>query len=457
MTIAGNTQDAFYARPGKVPLPMIVRTKGVYMWDDHGRDYIDASSGPVVSNIGHGNERVADAMARQAKEVDFAYSRVARHQSNLELCRRVSDLAGPGYERVCLASGGSEAMEIAVKFLRQYAISAGFRKKRHVIVLDPSYHGATVATLAATGDFTLDEFLSGFAQVAERIPAPLQYRLPTGHTSRTWRLECAEMLEKRILDLGPENVLAFILEPIGGVATGALPMQEDYMNRVRAICNRHDVWMIYDEVLCGAGRTGQFLASHAWPEARADIVVLAKGLGAGYTPLGAMLAPAQMVDYLAENGGFNYSHTYNANPISCAAGIAVLEEYERFDLMANARTQGNAVRRGLEGLACRHPSIGDIRGKGLLLAIELVSDRIQATPFPLRFSASEKIRVCGLRNGLMIYSRRTSNGKYGEWFMVAPPLTITAAECADLLDRLDATMADFQAEAARFMKSSGPR
>jgi len=440
-------QDTFYARSNAVPLPLIVRAEGVRMWDDAGTEYIDVSSGPVVSNIGHGNPRVADAMARQAKEVDFAYARVARHRPNIELVQRLSDLAGPGYERVCLASGGSEAMEIALKFLRQYALATGQPQKRKIISLDPSYHGGTIATLAITGDPGLDAFVEGFAIRSERIPAPMQYRLPDNYTAQTWRMACADALEDRIRTLGAENVLAFVMEPVGGLATGALCIQEDYANRIRDICTRHGVWLVYDEVLCGTGRTGRFLASHAWAEARADIVVLAKGLGAGYSPLAAMLAPAAMVDRLAELTGFNFSHTYNANPISCAVGLAVLDEYERMGLIEAARVRGAQLRAGLERLAKHRRCIGDVRGEGLLLAVELVQDQSCKQPFSERFMPTERVRICGLRHGLIIYSRRTANGRFGDWFMVAPPLTITAQECEDLLEKLDQTLAELEAEA----------
>ena len=440
-------QHSFQARGGSVPLPLIVRAEGVRMWDEDGNGYIDVSSGPVVSNIGHGNPRVAEAMARQAREMDFAYARVARHRPNMDLVERIAGLAGPGYERVCLASGGSEAMEIALKFLRQYALATGRPDKRRIISLDPSYHGGTIATLAITGDPALEGFIDGFAIPSARIPAPLQYRVPDNHSPQTWRMACAEALEAKILELGADNVLAFVMEPVGGLATGALPMAEDYADRVREICDRHGVWLVYDEVLCGTGRTGRFLASHAWPRARADIVVLAKGLGAGYAPLAAMLAPAAMVDRLAGLTGFNFSHTYNANPISCAVGLAVLDEYERHDLMAAARARGAQLRAGLERMAARRPSIGDVRGEGLLLAVEMVRDRATRQPFGPEVMPTERVRSCGLRHGLILYSRRTAEGRHGDWFMVAPPLTITAAECDELLERLDLTLADLEAEA----------
>ena len=447
----GGPQDIFHARSNSVPLPLIVRAEGIWMWDDRGRDYIDVSSGPVVSNIGHGNPRVADAMAEQARTLDFAYSRVARHRPNMELTARIAALAGPGYERVCLASGGSEAMEIALKFLRQYAVATGNATKRRLITLSPSYHGGTIATLAITGDEALDPFLDGFAVKSDRIPAPFQYRVPAGYTAKDYRMACADALEDKIREIGPEHVLAFVVEPIGGLATGAQPLAEDYANRIRKICTRYGVYLVYDEILCGAGRTGRFLASHAWPRARADVVVLAKGLAAGYAPLAAMLAPAAMVDHLAGLTGFNYSHTYNANPISCATALAVLDEYERSNLIRAAADRGAFLREQLETLADKHPTIGDIRGAGLLLGVELVADRATKTTFPANFPPTERIRLSGLKHGLIIYSRRTANGRNGDWFMVSPPLTITEAECEELVRRLDAALSDFEADAAPYL------
>lgn len=448
----GLPQDHFYARSNIVPLPLIVRAEGVRMWDDHGNEYIDLSSGPVVSNIGHGNERVAQAMAQQARTMDFAYSRVARHQPNIDLTALISSLAGPGYESVALASGGSEAMEIALKFLRQYVIATGKASRKKIITLSPSYHGGTIATLGITGDPDLDAFLDGFAIKSERIPLPWQYRLPEGETPSGYRMKCADALEEKILELGAENILCFVVEPIGGLATGAMPMEEDYLNRIRAICTRYGVYLVYDEILCGTGRSGEFLASQCFPDARADLVVLAKGLGSGYAPLGAVLMPESMVNELAELSGFNYSHTYNANPITCAVGVAVLKEYQDRDLMGNARMRGAQIRAGLEKLASKHRVIGDVRGRGLLLGVELVTNQKSKGKFPPNFPPTEHIRCCGLKHGLIIYSRRTANGKNGDWFIVAPPLTITADEADELLERLSSTLQEFETIASPYLE-----
>ena len=440
----GGPQDVFYSRDNSVPLPTIARCGGIFLWDEDGNEYIDVSSGPVVSNIGHGNERVADAISRQIKTMDFAYSRVARHRPNIELTKRIAELAGPGYERVFLASGGSEALEIAIKFLRRYVVAVGRPKKQKIISCHPSYHGSTLAMLGMGGDETIADFLEGMAEVSTKVPAPLSYRLPRSLTRESYELRCAESLDNAVAKLGAENVLAFVVEPVGGLATGCLVPSPQYFRHVRDICDRRGIYLVFDEVLCGAGRTGRFLAAHHWPDALPDIVVLAKGLGAGYAPLGAMLAPAAMVDHLSEIGGFNFSHTYSANPAACAAGIAVLEEYRRLDLIGRAAQVGTYLRKGLENVARRSSIVGDVRGLGLLMAVELVADKAAKTCFPPNLRVTETVRIHGLRNGLMIYARRMNNGKFGDWFIVAPPLTITEAECDVLLMRLSKTLRELE-------------
>jgi adenosylmethionine-8-amino-7-oxononanoate aminotransferase len=443
----GGTQDLFYSRNSIVPLPMIERAAGVWMWDEAGRDYLDSSAGPMVSALGHGNPRVIEAMAVQAHRLDYAYSRVARNRANLDYAQRLTALAGPGFERVSFASGGSEAVDNALKFLRQYAVATGQPARRRIISLNPSYHGATLATLAAGGNGALAAFLDGFAVAADTIPAPLGYRLPEGVTPESQAMACAAALDRKIRELGPENVLAFILEPVGGLSTGAVVPPAGYFRAIRDICTRHGVFLVFDEVLCGAGRTGKFVTAHHWPEALPDIVVMAKGIGAGYAPLGAMLAPARLVDELAGLTGFEFSYSYNANPICCAAGIAVLDEFERLNLVERARVQGDTLRRGLEEIQAESAVLGDVRGIGMLLAVEMVADKAMKRSLPSGFQPTERIRVHGLENGIMLYSRPTAGGSYGHWFMVAPPLTITESEIGELLSRTRAAVLGLEREA----------
>jgi adenosylmethionine-8-amino-7-oxononanoate aminotransferase len=442
---AGGAQDIFQPRSNKVPLPLIERAQGIFQWDEYGNEYIDVSSGPVVSNIGHGNAHVAEAMARQARTMDFAYARVARHRPNIELTARIAALAGPGFERACLSSGGSEAIEIAIKFLRAYAVAFGEPSRTKVITCQPSYHGGTIAGLGLSGDDALKPFLDGFSWTAERVPAPLSYRPPANHTAESWSRACASALDDKIRELGPQNVLAFMIEPVGGLATGCNVPTPEYFRLVREICRRNGIKLVFDEVMCGTGRTGRFLAAHNWPDALPDIVVMAKGLASGYTPLGATLLPAAMVDALAERTGFGFSHTYAANPISCATAMAVLDEYERFDLIRNARETGAYLKAGVLKLAGKSRIIGDVRGMGMLYAVEIVADKATRRPLPARENPADGIRIRGLDNGLLIYARRTAGGRNGDWFMLSPPLTIAPAECDELLRRLARTIDDYEA------------
>ncbi len=448
VSAAGPTggQHAFYARDAIVPFPVIEHAAGVFMTGTDGSRYMDVSSGPVVSNIGHGNARVADAMAAQVKTVEYVFPRLAASRVSAAYATRLSGLAGPGFERAHLASGGSEAMENAIKFLRQYAVATGAPSKRRIITCEPSYHGATIATLAMNGEVTMAGFLDGFATPSLKVPAPMTYRVPDGVDARSYADRCVQALERTIVDQGPETVLAFVIEPVGGLSTGCVVPPDDYMRGIRQVCSHYGVHLVFDEILCGMGRTGKFLAARHWPDAKPDIVTMAKGMASGYSPLGAMLAPADMVDELAALTGFEFQYSYNAHPVSCAAGMAVLDEYQRHDLIARAETGGAQLRAGLEDLQTEHAVIGDIRGLGMLLAVELVADRATKAMLPNDLRPTDRIRIHGLDNGLLIYSRPTSGGKYGHWFIVAPPLTITPDEIDELLRRLDGTLAAFGAE-----------
>jgi len=237
-----------------------------------------------------------------------------------------------------------------------------------------------------------------------------------------------------------------MIEPVGGLTTGCNVPPPEYFSMVREICTGHGIKLVFDEVLCGTGRTGKFLAAHNWPEAPPDIVVMAKGLASGYTPLGATLLPAKMVDALAEKTGFGFSHTYAANPISCATAMAVLDEYERFDLVHNAAETGAYLRTGMLKLADKSRIIGDVRGMGMLYAVEIVADKATKRTLPANENPADGIRIHGLDNGLLIYSRRTAGGKNGDWFMLSPPLTICPAECDELLRRLERTLFAYQSQ-----------
>ena len=447
-TPKGGTVLGFYAAKGSPRPPRIARGDGIYLWDDTGRRYLDATAGAVVANIGHGNPRVLAAMKAQADKVTFAYPRFFESEESIELADRVCALAGEGFDRAFFVSGGSEANEAALKLARQYAVVAGQPSRFKVISREPSYHGSTLGALAVTGDAHTLSIYGAMVRAMPKIPAPLSYRIPEGHDAESYAMSCAEALEAAILREGPDTVLAFILEPIGGLSTGAVVSHAGYFERVRQICDRHGVLLIYDEIMCGAGRTGAFLAAHHWPGARPDIVTLAKGLAAGYTPLGAVLAPDRIVDAIARNGGFVHGHTYFTNPLSCAVANAVIGEVIDQELVARAGVMGEILMARLRELAARSPIVGDVRGKGLFTAIEIVADKATRRQLPPAFNAPARLTTHGLRHGIALYNRRANLGAFGDFQMITPPLTITEPEIDELVGLLDRSLRDLADEIA---------
>jgi adenosylmethionine-8-amino-7-oxononanoate aminotransferase len=419
--------------------PNLERAEGVYLWDTDGNRYLDASSGPMISNIGHSNPYVLQAMKTQMDRATFGY----RLYFQSEIAERLADktiamLPAP-LERLFLVSGGSEAVESCLKLARQYAVISGQEKRWKVISLTPSFHGTTLGALSVTGMPLFTEQFAPLMASMPKIPAPTCYLDRSDSSLDECGKRYAGYLKQVIEDEGPDTVLAFIMEPIGGAATGALVAPETYYRRVREICDEYGILLIADEVMTGAGRTGRFLGSEHW-DLRPDIIAMAKGLAAGYAPLGAMAARADIVDAIMTAGVFAHGHTYGANPLACAAGLAVLEELERQDLIAKARIQGDKLKAKLLRLKDRYEFIGDVRGKGLLLAFELVADRATMAPLPAELDAHNVLVEEAYKRGLIIYSRRTRGGKIGDHFMVSPPLIISDPQIDELIEKLDASL-----------------
>lgn len=445
----GGPVQLFYLKKGAPRRPTVSHGEGIYLWDTKGRRYIDASSGPIASNLGHANPRVIAASDRQMRQVAYASRAFFENDANADLADIVTRLAGPGLERAFFVSGGSEATESAMKLARQYAVTQGQASRWKVLSRNPSYHGGTMGAIAISGDPVSEAAFGPMTRLMPKVPAPFTYRLPEGHTAETYAEHCAAALEETILREGPETVLAFFLEPVGGLATGALVAPDRYYARVREICSRHGVLLVFDEVMSGAGRTGQFLAAHHWPEARPDIVTLAKGIGAGYAPLGAVLASREMVDAVAEAGGFMHGFTYASNPLSCAIGHAVVSETVDRGLIPNAAAMGDRLRQRLQEVQKGSRVMGDIRGKGLLMAIEIVGDRETKAILPAQTQAIQRIVELGMERGLLLYSRRTANGLYGEWLMVAPPLIVDAPQIDIIAGLIGETLAAFEKQLGR--------
>lgn len=438
----GEPIQVFAVPEGTPPRPQVARAEGLYLWDTEGRRYLDASSGPVACNLGYGNRRVLEAMRAQAEVAAFANPSHFESAANRRFADRLAEVAGPGYERVFVVSGGSEAIESALKLARQIAVSRGESQRWKVISRQPSYHGGTLGAMSVTGDPDARALFGPMVVPLRKVPAPVSYRLPAGHTVDSWSEQCADALEAAIQEEGPESVLAFIQEPVGGLATGALVPTDAYMRRVREICDRHGVLLIHDEVMSGGGRTGRFLAHERWPDCRADLVVMAKGVGAGYFPLGLVLAPREAVAGVSGSGGFRHGHTAFGNPLACAVGLAVLEETLERDLIGNAQRNGERLRGHVDAIADRSPIVGDVRGMGMLMALELVADKPSQLAFPAKTMAASVLSRVACEQGLILYHRRTNAGRDGDWVMIAPPLIASAEEVDLIAEMIEAALGE---------------
>jgi adenosylmethionine-8-amino-7-oxononanoate aminotransferase len=420
--------------------PLVDRAEGIYIWDQDGRRVIDGSSGAMVVNIGHGNRNVLDAMKEQMDRVTFAYRLHFENEPAEDLARMAAERMPDGLDRIFFVSGGSEAVESCIKLARQWAVATGQDKRWKVISRFPSYHGGTLGALAVTGYAALSEPFAPIMREMPKVPAPTAY-LDRDNLSMEQRgRKYADMLEEKIQEEGPESVLAFIMEPIGGASTGALVAPDSYYPGIREICDRYGILLIHDEVMSGAGRTGKFLGGDHW-NCKPDLIALSKGFASGYCPLGAMAAPARIVQPVLDAGGFMHGFTYAGNPLACAAGRAVLLEIDRLDLVGNAARMGDALKGELEGLAKRFPFIGDVRGKGLLLAAEFVSDPETMKPLPKELNAHQRMVDLAYERGLIIYSRRTRGGVEGDHFLVCPPMVVSSEQVGEITAILGDTLA----------------
>lgn len=419
--------------------PMLDRGQGVYLWDTDGKRYLDGSSGAMVCNIGHANTYVLNAMKAQMDKATFGYRLHFETGPSEALATKTASLMPEGLDKVFFVSGGSEAVESCLKFARQWALASNRKNKWKIISRFPSYHGSTLGALAITGMTQMSQPFEPMMQEMPKIPAPTCYLDHDGLTDEQRGLRYAELLKDEILHQGADTVLAFIIEPIGGASTGALVAPDSYYRRVQEICKEFDVLLITDEVMTGGGRTGKFLAGEHW-NLKPDLIALSKGFAAGYAPLGAMVARGDMVEKVLDAGGFIHGFTYAGNPLACSAGLAVLEELENKQLLEQAQIQGSKLKQRLIGLMDKYPFIGDVRGKGLLLAFELMADRETKAPLPAALNAFSKLVEIAYKNGLIIYARRTRGGLEGDHFMVCPPLTISDEEMDHLLEMLDTSL-----------------
>ncbi len=432
-----------FPRHTQADLPLVTGGDGVYLIDEQGRRYLDACGGAAVSCLGHSNRHVIDAVKSQLDRIAYAHTSFFTSEPAEKLAARLAERAPAGIERVYFVSGGSEAVEASIKLARQYFLEIGQPQRRHVIARWQSYHGNTLGALSAGGNrWRRAQFEPMLVAAMHHVDACHAWRWKhDGESDEAYGQRVANSLEQKIQELGADSVAAFIAEPVVGATMGAVPAVPGYFKRVREICDQYGVLLILDEVMCGMGRTGTLFASEQEGIAP-DIVAIAKGLGAGIQPLGAMLCSATIYDAIANGSGFfQHGHTYIGHPSACAAGVAVLEEIERNDLLANVRRQGEALQGALQARFGQHPNVGDVRGRGLFRGIELVADRATKAPFEPGLKLHARIKKAAMAEGLMCYPMGgTIDGERGDHILLAPPYIIDETHIAEIVERLERAM-----------------
>lgn len=429
-------------------LPRIVRGQGSYLFDAAGGRYLDGSGGPAAFCIGHAHPEVNAAIAEQLGRFACAYRYLFTTEALEDLSRLLLGKYGDGSGQVVYCGSGSEAMESALKVALQYWHARGMPQKRRFISRQRSYHGNTLGALSMSGFAERRRPFEGSLLDVTFVSAANAYRPVNGVDPASLAQVLASELEQSILRVGPERVAGFVFEPVVGAAGGVVPAPEGYVQAIRAVCDRYDVLLIADEVMCGAGRCGTWLAlDHE--RVTADITAVAKGLAGGYIPLGATLFSKAISDTIAaEHGAVLTGHTYSGHTAACAAGLAVQHIIERDGLLQRVRTRGPELQSALRSSLERFDEVGDVRGRGYFIGIELVRDRVSKEPFPASRGLSHAIGRRAFENGLICYPCAGHVGVgQGDTIVIAPPFNATDAELSELVEKLTAAIAEELAEA----------
>lgn len=418
-------------------LPRVAWGKGCYIYDSDGKQYIDGSGGPAVFCLGHGNEEVNAAIARQLDKVAHGYRYTFTSDPMEQLTALVAERCGGTLRRMVFVTGGSEAVESCLKLALQYHAARGEMSRRRFIARERSWHGNTLGALAVSGFRDRRAAFEGALVEASHISAVNSYRPPAGVAPEDLAAHCADELDREILRCGAGNVAAFIFEPVVGAAGGAVPAPAGYAKAVREICDRHGVLMIADEVMCGSGRTGTWRAL-AHDGVEPDIMSVAKGLAAGYLPLGAAIYSDRIAEAIVKaHGGPMTGHTFTGHTACCAAGLAVQTIVKRDRLVEKVAEDGLYLAAQLRTRLGERPYVGNIRGRGFFLGIELVADRATKRPFDPAQQVYIKLRDQTFANGLICYpSGGNVDGVAGDHVILAPPYIATRAELDEIVDKL---------------------
>jgi adenosylmethionine-8-amino-7-oxononanoate aminotransferase len=420
------------------PPPVAVSASGLTVRDSRGNSYLDASGGAAVSSLGHGHPDVLAAMHAQIDRNAYAHTAFFSSEAAEELAARLANDAPGDLDHVYLVSGGSEAMETALKLARQYHVEAGQMERSVFIARRQSYHGNTLGALAIGGNEWRRRPFEPLLIDVPHVSPCYEYRdRAEGQTVGDYTAALLAELEAAILDAGPERVIGFVAETVVGATAGAVPPTPGYFKGVRALCDRYGILLIADEVMCGMGRTGTLYAFEQ-ENVVPDLAVLGKGLGAGYQPIGAVLARDHVVRRLRDgSGAFQHGHTYMGHPVAAAAALAVQKVIQRDCLLGAVTVRGASFKRMLKEAFGAHPHVGDIRGRGMLLALELVRDRASKAPFDPALKLHAAVKDQAMARGLMVYPMGgTIDGRRGDHILLAPPFIATEAELAEITSRL---------------------
>ncbi|QWF37826.1 aspartate aminotransferase family protein [Bordetella hinzii] len=418
--------------------PVATRGSGVWVYDSEGRSYIDGSGGAAVSCLGHNHPDVQAAMHAQIDAISYAHTGFF----TTEVAERLADClvagAPAGTSHAYFVSGGSEAVEAALKMARQYFVEIGQPERRHIVARRQSYHGNTLGALAVGGNaWRRAQFAPLLIDVSHVSPCYAYRDQLPGESDEQYTDRLAAELEATFQALGPATVMAFVAEPVVGATAGALTAVPGYFRKIRAVCDRHGVLFIADEVMCGMGRTGTLYAVEQ-EGVTPDLITIAKGLGGGYQPIGAVMAQGHIVQAMrAGSGFFQHGHTYLGHAVACAASLAVQEVIQRDQLLARVRQQGEGLMQRLRTALGEHPHVGDIRGRGLFLGVELVAERASKVVFDPQRAVHARVKREAMARGLMVYPMGgTIDGRQGDHVLIAPPFIITDDELDQLTDRL---------------------
>ncbi len=427
-----------FHRDARTDPPLAVAGEGPYLTDREGRRYLDASGGAAVSCLGHGHRAVIEAIKAQADKLAYAHTAFFSSEPAEALADFLIQASGNAFERVYFVSGGSEGIEAALKLARQYFLEAGEPQRDLFIGRRQSYHGNTLGALAVGGNSWRRAPFAPLLMKVEHIAPCYAYRdRKEGESEAGYGLRAADELEEMVQRVGPRRVIAFVAETVVGATLGAVAPAPGYFKRIREICDRHGILLILDEVMCGMGRTGSLFA-YEQEGIVPDMCVVAKGLGGGYQPIGATLVSKKIFDAVQSGSGFfQHGHTYLGHPLACAAALAVQHTIEEERLLDNVRAQGAALLTQLRARFGAHSHVGDVRGRGLFLGVELVADRATQSPFDPALKVHQRIKREAFARGLICYPMGgTVDGKHGDHILLAPPYIIDGTHCAEITEKL---------------------